>query len=110
MSARNPYRFLLRMPQELREPLRDAAETSGRSLNAEIVARLEASIDHGESRRNARRPRLVPAIVVAGVVAVAASGALLQQRPAAAPKDSASTSFPAPKRTLVTEPQYAVTR
>ena len=109
MSARDPYRFLLRMPQELREPLRNAAETSGRSLNAEIVSRLEASIGDQPSRRRARRPRLIPAIAVAVVLAVAASGAFLQQRPAAVPDDAAARPFPAPKRTLVTE-QYAVTR
>jgi Arc-like DNA binding domain len=110
MSAPDPYRFLLRMPQELRQPLRDAAERNGRSLNAEIVARLESSVGDRALRRKARRPRLVPAIAVAGILAVAASGAFLQQRPAAAPHDSASTSFPPPKRTLVTEPLYAPAR
>jgi hypothetical protein len=110
MSARDPYRFLLRMPQELREPLREAAARSGRSLNAEIVACLEASVGVPRTPRKARRPRLVPAIAVAGVLAVAASGAFLQQRSTAAPHDSASTSFPPPKRTLVTEPLYAPAR
>jgi hypothetical protein len=35
--------YPLRMPDELRERLREAAEESGRSTNAEIVARLQAS-------------------------------------------------------------------
>ena len=38
------YRFLLRMPTGLRDSLRSTAEASGRSLNAEIVARLEGSL------------------------------------------------------------------
>ena len=38
------YRFLLRMPTHLRERLTDATEESGRSLNAEIVNRLEESL------------------------------------------------------------------
>ena len=38
------YRFLLRMPTHLRERLKDAAEESGRSLNAEIVSRLDQSL------------------------------------------------------------------
>jgi predicted transcriptional regulator len=35
--------YPLRMPDELRERLQEAAEESGRSMNAEIVTRLEAS-------------------------------------------------------------------
>lgn len=42
--GRDAYRFLLRMPSHLREPLTDAAKDSGRSLNAEIVNRLEESL------------------------------------------------------------------
>src|ERR671910_508234 len=38
------YRFLLRMPTHLRERLTDATAESGRSLNAEIVNRLEESL------------------------------------------------------------------
>ena len=38
------YRFLLRMPTHLRERLTDATAESGRSLNAEIVSRLEQSL------------------------------------------------------------------
>ena len=42
--ARDVYRFLLRMPTHLRERLTDATAESGRSLNAEIVNRLEKSL------------------------------------------------------------------
>ena len=47
------YRFLLRMPTHLRGRLTDAAQESGRSLNAEIVNRLEQSLadDPGVVRR-----------------------------------------------------------
>src|SRR5207247_8150779 len=38
------YRFLLRMPEELRRALAAAAARSGRSLNAEVVHRLEQSL------------------------------------------------------------------
>jgi hypothetical protein len=37
------YRFLLRMPTHLREQLKAAAARSGRSINAELVHRLERS-------------------------------------------------------------------
>jgi hypothetical protein len=37
------YRFLLRMPEELRARLNEASSTAGRSLNKEIVDRLERS-------------------------------------------------------------------
>jgi hypothetical protein len=37
------YRFLLRMPQELRQRLSESAARSGRSLNSELVHRLERS-------------------------------------------------------------------
>jgi hypothetical protein len=45
------YRFLLRLPQPLRERLVQAAERSGRSLNAELVHRLERSLDPWALRR-----------------------------------------------------------
>ena len=48
------YRFLLRMPEELRIRLAGSAEESGRSLNREIVHRLEDSFERSECRRRAR--------------------------------------------------------
>lgn len=42
--SKETYRFLLRMPAELREGLRREADSNGRSLNGEIVARLEGSL------------------------------------------------------------------
>ncbi|MGH2342560.1 Arc family DNA-binding protein [Segnochrobactraceae bacterium EtOH-i3] len=40
-------RFQVRMPDGLRDRIRDAAEHNGRSMNAEIVARLEESFTRG---------------------------------------------------------------
>ena len=37
----------LRLPADLKERLREAAETSNRSMNAEVVARLEDSFTAG---------------------------------------------------------------
>ena len=71
------YRFLLRMPEELRQHLADAARTSERSLNREIVARLEASFEATQSVNRVRGERSMGifkgrrALVVLAVVAVA---------------------------------------
>jgi len=48
-----PYRFLLRMPEDLRGELTEASSRSERSLNAEIVRRLEQSL-RDEQRAAAR--------------------------------------------------------
>lgn len=42
-TGRESVQQMLRLPDEMREKLRDAAEVKGRSLNAEIVIRLEKS-------------------------------------------------------------------
>lgn len=41
--SREDRQFKLRMPVQLRAQVEQAAKTSGRSLNAELVARIEAS-------------------------------------------------------------------
>lgn len=43
MSEKQPAPYPLRMPEGMRESLTEAAQSYGRSLNAEIVARLEES-------------------------------------------------------------------
>lgn len=55
MSREDPQ-FKLRMPTELRAQVEQAAKGSGRSLNAELVARIEASF-LGESTPE----KLIPA-------------------------------------------------
>lgn len=47
MSREDPQ-FKLRLPQELRDRIEQAAKESKRSLNAEIVARLELSFAQGQ--------------------------------------------------------------
>lgn len=42
--SRDDAQMKLRMPESLREAIREAAERSGRSMNAEIVMRLEQSL------------------------------------------------------------------
>jgi hypothetical protein len=52
-----PYRFLLRMSDELRERLVATAARSGRSLNREIVDRLQASLDEETANADHRHAR-----------------------------------------------------
>ncbi|TBG20637.1 Arc family DNA-binding protein [Rhizobium johnstonii] len=40
-TSRDSFKFMLRLPDELREKLKVAADASGRSVTAEILARLE---------------------------------------------------------------------
>ena len=47
--------FGLRMPPELHEKVKSAAEESGRSMNTEIIARLEASFPSVEDQIRAAR-------------------------------------------------------
>ena len=54
------YRFLVRMPAELGQRLREASARSGRSLNRELVTRLEESLAD-ERRPGERRVRLTRA-------------------------------------------------
>lgn len=42
-TGRGADQFMLRLPEGMREQIKAAAESSGRSMNAEIVARLEES-------------------------------------------------------------------
>ncbi|HWJ32720.1 MAG TPA: Arc family DNA-binding protein, partial [Gaiellaceae bacterium] len=87
MSGDGVYRFLLRMPQELRERLTSSASESGRSLNREIVERLHESFEApatdiavrgnpGEVWRmrsvGRKRLALVLATTIAALIAVAA--------------------------------------
>jgi hypothetical protein len=69
-----PYRFLLRMPEELRGELADASSRSDLSLNSEIVRRLERSL--ADERRAvvhaASRLRLRRALVAVGTTGAAA--------------------------------------
>jgi len=79
MPGGEAYRFLLRMPQELRSRLAEAAERSGQSLNREIVQRLESSLEGSARTRRRKGEELVrrlpmrrPLIAVALLALVAA--------------------------------------
>lgn len=43
--TRDQNKFIVRMPEGMRERLRREAEISGRSMNTEIIVRLEQSLD-----------------------------------------------------------------
>ncbi|QDI82365.1 Arc family DNA-binding protein [Methylorubrum populi] len=42
-------KFMLRMPEGMRDRLKTAAEENNRSMNAEIIARLQVSLDASKS-------------------------------------------------------------
>lgn len=67
-----PYRFLLRMPQPLREQLRAAAEHNGRSLNGEIVKRLEQGLEPDAGAPSRLRPGVLATAAAALTLAVSA--------------------------------------
>jgi Arc-like DNA binding domain len=70
VADRDPYRFLLRMPQALRAELHEAAQRNGRSLNLEIVSRLQASVAKPVAAPQRRRTlATVAAAVILGVSA-----------------------------------------
>ncbi|WP_136685700.1 Arc family DNA-binding protein [Falsirhodobacter xinxiangensis] len=45
--GRGADQYTVRFPDGLRDKIKNAADTNNRSMNAEIVARLEASFDAG---------------------------------------------------------------
>lgn len=46
--SRHLDQYLVRFPEGLRNRLKDAAKTNNRSMNAEIIARLEDSFDQSD--------------------------------------------------------------
>jgi Arc-like DNA binding domain len=100
--AKEVYRFLLRMPERTRVRLADAAARAGRSLNAEIVHRLEGSLDgdaraalppsssttEGEGMRRRLAWRWPLAAGILAVLAVAGAAAMLggSDTPTASPE------------------------
>ncbi|TLX69825.1 Arc family DNA-binding protein, partial [Pseudomonas nicosulfuronedens] len=68
MSREDPQ-FKLRMPQALRDQAEQAAKSASRSLNAELVARLEKSF-----LSNAEPKELMPAERARELAAIAREG------------------------------------
>ncbi len=96
LLAKDTYRFLLRMPQALRERVAESAASAGRSFNAEVLHRLTLSLEGGQGRENptkgnymsSRRLRLAVltaaalcALGAALVVAFATTGSSSNARP-----------------------------
>lgn len=131
MSER--YRYLLRMPFELRDRLLDSAKGNGKSFNAEVLDRLEQSLEPraGEAFRRAarglftgahipvlrgreatlsrRRLRLGAAglAVAALLVGVAAAGRLTADHPSAAPVNTEGEYAPALAKKLARAATFA---
>ncbi|SBW12707.1 Transcriptional repressor arc (modular protein) [uncultured Alphaproteobacteria bacterium] len=58
--TRDQNKFIVRMPDGMRDRIREAAEANNRSMNAEIVARLEESFS-GETKLSLEAVReLIP--------------------------------------------------
>lgn len=53
--TRESDKFMLRFPDGMRDRLKEAAHTNGRSMNAEIVARLQASFEASDDAEQLRR-------------------------------------------------------
>lgn len=64
MASITPYG--LRMPRELKDALDEEARNNGRSLNSEIVARLQASIQAAEGVPDFVTPELVEQVKTLG--------------------------------------------
>jgi hypothetical protein len=78
--AKDTYRYLLRMPQALRERLASSAASAGRSFNAEVLHRLSMSLENETGREKSiegshmSRRRLRWAVVTAAAfTAIAAA-------------------------------------
>ena len=48
--TRESDKFMLRLPEGMRDRIAEAAKANGRSMNAEIVARLHASFEAPEAK------------------------------------------------------------
>ena len=54
-SSRTMYKFMVRLPDGLRERINEAAEKNHRSMNGEIVARVDGSLDLEQKYEEMRR-------------------------------------------------------
>ncbi|MBP1859789.1 Arc family DNA-binding protein [Rhizobium herbae] len=52
VASRGSDQFMLRFPDDMRDRVKRFAEKNGRSMNAEIIARLERSLDDDEEAMN----------------------------------------------------------
>lgn len=74
--TRNPYpsevqdRFIVRLPNGMREKIAEIAKANGRSMNAEIVARLEQSFKGQEGDALKSIDRFITALDEKGINAL----------------------------------------
>jgi hypothetical protein len=62
--AADAEKFMIRLPEGMRDRIAGAAKTNGRSMNAEVVARLERSLEEsGASLTEAPDAKLYQEIV-----------------------------------------------
>ena len=47
--TRNSDKFIVRLPDGMRDRIKAAADTNGRTMNAEVVARLESTFRTGQN-------------------------------------------------------------
>lgn len=78
MSQPKPYP--LRMSDEMRSFLQEQADKSGRSLNAEIVKRLQFTIDEDIDSADGERFKILDGVDIAPLDRTLPSGALLIPR------------------------------
>jgi len=57
-------RFIVRMPDGMRDKIAEAAKTNNRSMNSEVIARLEASFDPAISEAGALRDELLDMLAI----------------------------------------------
>lgn len=66
-TSRDSDKFVLRMPDGMRSTIAELAKASGRSMNAEIVHRLQQSIDAsftGEINGGPGSPRMIASVEI----------------------------------------------
>lgn len=63
VTSRESDKFMLRLPDGMRDSLKAEAETNKRSMNAEIVARLEESLSRNEDEARQRASETADQIV-----------------------------------------------
>jgi len=51
-SPQTADKYIVRFPDGMRDALKAAAASNSRTLNSEIIARLQATLDHTEAERN----------------------------------------------------------
>lgn len=75
MKPRSEYpseqadKFLVRFPAGMRDKITAVAKANGRSMNSEIIARLEASLDHRDPEDAAGEVEALTATIQKRVIA-----------------------------------------